>query len=60
MLKLQDKHYDPMTFDTILFFLTVLSVSSYAEMNITSVVCVVEHHVHLLTVSMQRLEKKMV
>jgi len=49
-----------MTCDTILFFLTVLSVSGSAEMNITSVVCVVEHHVHLLTVSMQRLEKKMV
>jgi hypothetical protein len=46
--------------NTILFFLTVLSVSGSAEMNITSVVYVVEHHVHLLTVSMQRLEKKMV
>jgi hypothetical protein len=49
-----------MTCDTILFFLTVLSVSDSAEMNITSVVCVVEHHVHLQTVNMQRLEKKMV
>jgi hypothetical protein len=38
----------------------VLSVNGSAEMNITSVVCVVGHHVHLLTVSMQQLEKKMV
>jgi len=49
-----------MTYDTILFFFTVLSVNGSAEMNTTSVVCVVGHHVHLLTVNMQQLEKKMV